>query len=824
MKTIVLIALACLLTLLNGRIFLIESTCDSAECHYSLMSHVKRFNSVVTCELDNTRNRVVSTITHRRPILPTGGLYSRAFTMTTEEIEIFDLERDFDTTTIYLKVGLTLAEVQNPLRCAQLPTDRKYFNRECKMQIVYYNTAQNLVLKRFHFSLTVRIPREARFDFVLHSREIIEYGCDCVIDARLKFNTEFYKGEQCQERIQLGASFIYGEYLCVRIFGADDLSSSSVYRIDSLSADYRTESGGRNTVDMLGVSQIRCSLQNTCVRGQIYIIIPMIYVGRLDFGTVVVLTDLKRMLIDEDEDRKPIGGEHGMGEFTIVDDPNGNYPISPGNVINELLEDLQYEVKFYKGASCGEEVTSETILTRREDICVGVFGKNIITTSSLFDVTALETIYTSSFLGTRIINVLSIAIIKRNLDGPNLPGQVYAIIPMMCIGRLKIRMVITLTGTRRALNDVPEIEEDLLPKEINIELSKSFEVTYPNWPSPPEDNSAGSKVVITEATCDLNDPIYTSYLMEYVRIFNPKIVCKEDKGMFVSIISHTKPLWDVGGLYARAFTATNGEKEIIDFTRTDDDNNIYLHTKLSLVDIQDTNRCKQIGADNKYINQECSMIIKYYNTAKNEVIKNYAFSLTMRIPKSENLEFLVACNPIFESGCDCVLDTKLTFETKVYRGDDCRHRIHAGSSLTYGEYVCFGIFGTDEVSKFSEFEVTFLSSTYSRSGQKDKVINALNFAIIKHSLYNVFSEGQVYIIVPIMSVGRLNFVTVVVLKDINKMLGDDEEEWKPKGAIVSLPGAFEVTDPYGEFIEESDLGSSMGVALTTLIALLAILL
>jgi len=66
--------------------------------------------------------------------------------------------------------------------------------------------------------------------------------------------------------------------------------------------------------------------------------------------------------------------------------------------------------------------------------------------------------------------MLRIAIIKRDLGGANAPGQVYAMIPMIYIGRLTIRMVIALAGTRRVLSNEFEIEEDPFPKGILIEL------------------------------------------------------------------------------------------------------------------------------------------------------------------------------------------------------------------------------------------------------------------------------------------------------------------------------------------------------------------
>jgi len=330
MKTIFFIGLACLLTLLNGRVVLIESTCNTAECNYLLMNQVKRFNSYVECKPDNTGTKMISTVSHRKPSFQAAGVYCHAFTVTTtgREREIGDLTRSESINHLYLHVGLTMPDIQNLERCRQLPNDPKYFNRECQIQIIYYNMAQNSIVKRFYFTLTVRIPRMQGVELITTAREIIEYGCDCIIDATLTFRTRVYRGEECRDEVSPGTSFTYGEYVCFGIFGNDDISRSSVYEIGSLSVTYRVPGRPNEIIDMMGVAIFKCALDNTCIRGQIFIVVPMIYVGDLDFDTIVVLRDLRRMLTDEDEDKKPKGGKLGMGAFTVTGDESFGYTLA----------------------------------------------------------------------------------------------------------------------------------------------------------------------------------------------------------------------------------------------------------------------------------------------------------------------------------------------------------------------------------------------------------------------------------------------------------------------------------------------------------------
>jgi len=58
--------------------------------------------------------------------------------------------------------------------------------------------------------------------------------------------------------------------------------------------------------------------------------------------------------------------------------------------------------------------------------------------------------------------------IKHSLDGTNTKGQIYALIPIVFIGRVEISMVIALTQTERVLSNGLESEECLCLKEIYV--------------------------------------------------------------------------------------------------------------------------------------------------------------------------------------------------------------------------------------------------------------------------------------------------------------------------------------------------------------------
>jgi len=327
-----------------------------------------------------------------------------------------------------------------------------------------------------------------------------------------------------------------------------------------------------------------------------------------------------------------------------------------------------------------------------------------------------------------------------------------------------------------------------------------------------------AQLVIIEPTC--NSVECNFHLTECIRTIYPTMIYEEDNGELVSTISHKKLIQNVGGLYARAFTKTNGEIEITDFTKTDDASNIYLHVRLTLNDIRDTNRCKEIFANYKYFYRECLIVIKYYNTARNLVIRMDEFSPVIREPRFEILPPLPP-PPLL-----------LTFKTKIYRGD-CKNELCHKSSLSYGELVCLGIFGDNDISKSFQYEITSLLATYSKPRENSMIIDMLNISVVNCSFENTCVKGQIYIKIPMIYMGHLEFNASLIIKDLERALTDGVE-WKESEAVkITFPGVFEIDGPYSRFIygcdnNDDSFGSSVAVALrvalSTLIAVLMILL
>ena len=136
---------------------------------------------------------------------------------------------------------------------------------------------------------------------------------------------------------------------------------------------------------------------------------------------------------------------------------------------SEIVEHSRYNVKLYKGATCKEEITPETILLHEDNICIGVFGNDVMTLLSYLEVGSLLLTYTRDSRD-RIINMLGVTTIKRSLDGTNKKGQVHAIFPTFHIGKSSVSIVIASTQRKIVLSNELVYEEHPLTVEIHIGL------------------------------------------------------------------------------------------------------------------------------------------------------------------------------------------------------------------------------------------------------------------------------------------------------------------------------------------------------------------
>lgn len=340
--------------------------------------------------------------------------------------------------------------------------------------------------------------------------------------------------------------------------------------------------------------------------------------------------------------------------------------------------------------------------------------------------------------------------------------------------------------------------------------------------------TAQAFLTVVDSSCETVD--CHSYLATYVKQLNSKVTCTNDKWKFTCTIAYAKPKADCAGLYAKAF-GVNGEKtELTDFTKTEDTDKFFLHMSFSPFDSKSPIKCQKLVHDPEYKNYECVLEVDYFNSAKDVPLETYLYKVTARAPHDDiELEIIINGNQIYENGCDCELVGSFKYETKLYKGFECKDEIAPGSFASYGDYLCIAIFGTDAFSSSFDYDITSLQATYKKSDETS-TYDMLNIALVKCSLDNACKRGQVYIILPLINTGLISFKAVVVFNNYMRLMTNEVNlDLKSMGATVEINEVLETTDVDQLFEslnpdDPTNKGSSLMVSFVTFLASLFVVL
>lgn len=323
-----------LLTLLctsQAIVTIIDSSCEEALCQDRLMLYVTRMNSEITCsrgrgqtEDGDIEDWFISTISHTKPYTESAGLYARAFTTAASSIEVTGNKfyRSDDSTKMYLHVALDGDQIQDSTRCVHVATNATHIFRECRFVLNYYNSAQKTQVQIHTYKMGLIIPKTISGNFVVVGNPILKDGCDCTLNADLRYIAKMYRGLGCNAEISAGASLTYGDYVCIEIIGDDQITKSSEFKVTTLTSTYSREGKDDKTLDMRDVAIISCNSANTCEAGRVRIILPIMNIGRLNFAVIIVLNGRSRLLSSGSEiDEQPTGFIADVpGEFEVEDD------------------------------------------------------------------------------------------------------------------------------------------------------------------------------------------------------------------------------------------------------------------------------------------------------------------------------------------------------------------------------------------------------------------------------------------------------------------------------------------------------------------------
>jgi len=280
-----------LIPLLTQALLIHESNCVEASCIEHLRDYLKqlspRFQSDKEVVGDKEGNKYLTTITQSKPPLSMPSLYVNVYTVTSEVIEVTDLTGNRVGNSFKIYIRLSEADINNPLKCLYIGIDSTHINRECTFFIEYTDLKQSDPIKFYMYRMVVKIPYVPGHDYYLNGFLIDQKVDNNQIVENPRYNVKLYKGQSCKEEMLPGATLYYGDKICIGVFGNDIITLLSYLEVHSLSLTYTSNSRDQ-TIDMLGVTVIRRSLDGTNKKGQVYVILPIMYVGKTRISMAIV--------------------------------------------------------------------------------------------------------------------------------------------------------------------------------------------------------------------------------------------------------------------------------------------------------------------------------------------------------------------------------------------------------------------------------------------------------------------------------------------------------------------------------------------------------
>eukprot|EP00826_Nyctotherus_ovalis_P000546 TRINITY_DN0_c70_g1_i3.p1 TRINITY_DN0_c70_g1~~TRINITY_DN0_c70_g1_i3.p1 ORF type:complete len:344 (-),score=83.48 TRINITY_DN0_c70_g1_i3:129-1160(-) len=336
------VALLLLLSTSNA-LLIYSSACVSDVCQKNLMLYLTRLSVETTCEHGDD-GRIVSSVVHQAPSTVMNTFYVFAYTYkpdTGARYMIDTLTQETINNELHLRTSFDPSEFKTRNGCNDLGLgeDENYYTRQCNLRLDYTSQVQGEVLRVFYYKISLRIPKKIEFEYVLSADPIKVYGCDCIVDTNLQYETKVFHGKDCVNEIFTGHTLVYGDELCLFLKGTDSISQTATLKLANLTATYKNSMGGVDVLDVTGISWAKCDLNNQCAQGQIYVITPIIQVGTLQYDMIVTLSGLRRLTADGRalaELPKGLNG-HFAQEFTVVQKDSGSSLVATASVLLALL-------------------------------------------------------------------------------------------------------------------------------------------------------------------------------------------------------------------------------------------------------------------------------------------------------------------------------------------------------------------------------------------------------------------------------------------------------------------------------------------------------
>ena len=263
-----------------------NSDCITETCQLNLMNYISTlsFSKQKNYYYHDEDVYIVSLTHPLAPIFETSGLSINIYNIannTKHEIQNIDLIHNNEE--IDIRIKLTDNDI---MKCTNMQNNEEYYTKRCKLMLEYINGPKDVILKTYNTSLIIEIPKIIELEYAPYGNFLSRNGYTI---HELEFQKNIFK-EDCATKIGENDMVTYGDNVCLFLKGIDKYSSKYRFKLKNVTLTFESEKG-QNIVDMSDLVESKSITKNEDYKGKMYIILPIIYTGRLKFKLTITLAD-----------------------------------------------------------------------------------------------------------------------------------------------------------------------------------------------------------------------------------------------------------------------------------------------------------------------------------------------------------------------------------------------------------------------------------------------------------------------------------------------------------------------------------------------------
>ena len=270
--------------------------------------------------------------------------------------------------------------------------------------------------------------------------------------------------------------------------------------------------------------------------------------------------------------------------------------------------------------------------------------------------------------------------------------------------------------------------------------------------------SSATRVDLAE-TLENMDALALQIRKDYVAGLDQQIECfEEDVGRYGISLIQAEPPANLNSLHLNVQTKReDGSRanppEV--FLEPGETGLIKITSYFDLEELTDAYGCVEIPDNEDYFGRICYFIVDYFATDSGLTLATVEYSLAVRIPKHNDVEYIIKATKIYKELCDCEILNEYTLQVEAYIDAECEVPLE-GDTLVYGSLLCLKVFTTDALAQGFLFNPTSVLMVYKDIDGNDRTVEMIPVA------ETLNGRGMSEIVMDVLAVGDFISYTITV--------------------------------------------------------------